>query len=283
MASYLQRYQAGEHVQVWDDLRALGPISRGTPEYDEALQVGRETMRRVRLNLAILVERLRAQGYVFGYETRSPEFVSRLSAGELEQIPPFLREATRRPEVLAEPPADIHMQLESLNAQIGPLPLSLYAWYETIGEVNFAGSYPVADPLDPEGFNDLYQYRMAHALTGLRGGYQRPRVDLEPLWAKALSFYVTQLPFRVATKVPGIHWFAPSEAERQGFASGVWETHFDLPNLAADGILWGARPEEPFVAYLRRAVRWGGFPGLERRTRQPLHELAILTEDLVPF
>jgi len=77
--------------------------------------------------------------------------------------------------------------------------------------------------------------------------------------------------------------FAPAEAKRQGFSGKPWDLHLDVPSLEADGVLWGAHPEEPFVSYLRRAIRWAGFPGLERRTRQPTRELAILTEGLLPF
>lgn len=284
MPSYAERYQAGEYTQVWEELRALGPIPRDTPLRAEALQVARETMRRVRLNILTLIERLQSLGYVFGYDGRDPRFVSIPTPEVLNAAPPFLRETMRRPPVYEEPPADIHSLVETLDAQMGPLPLSLYAWYETIGAVNFAGSFPVADPLDPEGFNDLYQCRMAHVRQGMQG-YQRPPHDLEPLWAWPIAYYIAILPFWGPRDGVGVFRFAPAEAERQGFP-GVdpgGETHIDLPNPEADGVLWGAHPEEPFVSYLRRAMRWGGFPGLERRARRPTRELAILTEGLLPF
>lgn len=284
MPSYLERYQAGEHEQVWEDLRALGPIPRDTPLWAEALAVARETMRRVRLNILTLIERLQALGYEFGYEHRDPQFVRIITPELLDQAPPFLRETMRRPPVYQEPPDDILTLIETLDTRLGPLPLALYAWYETIGAVNFAGSFPVADPLDPEGFNDLYQYRMAHVQQGMQG-YQRPQYDLEPLWAWPITHYIAVLPYWDPEGGVGVFRFAPAEAERQGFpgTDPSGEAHFDMPSLEADGILWGAHPEEPFVSYLRRAIRWGGFPGLERRTRQPTRELAILTEGLIPF
>lgn len=284
MPTYFERYQAGEHLQVWDELRALGPIPRDTPLRAEALEVARETMQRVRLNLLTLIERLQTLGYVFGYEQRDPRFVTRITPELLDQAPPFLRETMRRPPVYQEPPADVGRLVDTLDAKMGPLPLSLYAWFENIGAVNFVGSFPVADPLDPEDFNDLYQYRMAHVRQGMRG-YRRPAYDLEPLWAWPIVYYVAQLPYWGPPEGSGEFRFAPSEAERQGFSgrdpSG--EIYLDVPSLGADGILWGAHPEELFVAYLRRVVRWGGFPGLERRTRQPTRELALLTDGLLPF
>jgi hypothetical protein len=246
---------------VWDELRALGPIPRDTPLRAEALEVARETMRRVRLNILTLIERLQTFGYVFGYENRDPRFVTRITPELLDQAPPFLRETMRRPPVYHEPLADIRTLVERLDAELGPLPLSLYAWYETIGAVNFVGSFPVADPLDPEDFNDLYQYRMAHVRQGMQG-YRRPHADLEPLWAWPTSYYIAQLPFWHPLEGGGEFRFAPAEAERQGFPGrGPYgATRFDVPSLEADGILWGAHPEEPFVAYLRRVMRWGGSP-----------------------
>lgn len=287
MPTYLARYQAGEHLQVWDVLRALGPIPRDTALHTEALAVARETMRRVRLNILTLIERLQTLGYVFGYEQRDPRFVDRfvdrITPELLDRVVPFLRETMRRPPVYQEPPADTHTLVATLDAQMGPLPLSLYAWYETIGAVNFVGSFPVADPLDPEGFNDLYQYRMAHVRQGMRG-YQRPHYDLEPLWAKPIAYYIALLPYWDPRDGVGVFHFAPAEAERQGFSvRDAYGAHLDVPSLEADGILWRAHPEEPFVSYLRRVMRWGGFPCLERRAHQPTRELAILTAGLLPF
>lgn len=284
MTSYHARYQAGEHLQVWDELCALGPIPRDTALHTEALAVARETLQRVRLNILTLIERLQALGYVFGYEQRDPRFVDRITPELLDRVAPFLRETMRRPPVYQEPPADIHTLVATLDAQLGPLPLSLYAWYETIGAVNFVGSFPVADPLNPEGFNDLYQYRMAYVRQGMRG-YQRPHFDLEPLYAKPIAYYLTLLPGWHPRDGVGVFPFAPAEAERQGFSGRdpYGATHLDVPSLEADGILWGAHPEEPFVSYLRRVMRWGGFPGLERRAHQPTRELAILTAGLLQF
>jgi hypothetical protein len=282
MPTYLSRYHDGEHLQVWEELRALGPLPRDSALRTEALEVARATMRRVRRNLLTLIERLQTLGYVFGYEQRDPRFVSIPTPELLAEVAPFLRETMRRPPVYQDPPTDIHTLVDTLDAQLGPLPLSLYAWYETIGAVNFAGSFPVADPLDPEYFNDLYQYRMAHVRQGMRG-YQRPAHDLEPLWVRPIAYYILALmPYWRPSEGGGEFPFAPSEAERQGFSGTSGATYLHVPSLEADSILWGAHPEEPFVAYLRRVIRWGGFPGLERRTRQPTRELALLTDGLLP-
>src|SRR5690349_14807254 len=127
MPSYLERYWAGQHEQVWDELRALGPIPRDTPLHGEALAVARETMRRVRLNIRTVIERLQALGYMFGYEQRDPRFVTAITPELLDQAPSLLRETMRRPPVYQEPPDDIHTLVEALDTRLGSLPLSLYA------------------------------------------------------------------------------------------------------------------------------------------------------------
>jgi hypothetical protein len=66
MPTYLDRYLAGEHEQVWDELMALGAAVREEPVYSDALAVARETMRRSRSNIETLIPRLDQAGYVFG-------------------------------------------------------------------------------------------------------------------------------------------------------------------------------------------------------------------------
>jgi hypothetical protein len=70
--SYLERYLAGEHEQVWAELQALGAAVREEPLSSDALAVARETMRRVRENLELLIPRLVKVGYQFGYGWGQP-------------------------------------------------------------------------------------------------------------------------------------------------------------------------------------------------------------------
>jgi hypothetical protein len=114
MPSYLQRYRQGECEQVWAELVALGGEVRRRPLFDEALAVAHETMTRARANIETLVPRLRSLGYRFAHPDRV--FVP-------------ADEETRR---LA---ADV-------ERRAGPLPLSLRAWCEVVGEVNFMGAHP---------------------------------------------------------------------------------------------------------------------------------------------
>jgi hypothetical protein len=63
--SLLRRYRAGEHAAVWTEMTAMGAAVREAPCADDAVAVARETMRRVRHNLELLIRRLDAMGYRF--------------------------------------------------------------------------------------------------------------------------------------------------------------------------------------------------------------------------
>jgi hypothetical protein len=59
------RYCAGEHESVWNELTALGEHVRRKNILPHALRVARETMRRVRSNIETIVGRLDEIGYDF--------------------------------------------------------------------------------------------------------------------------------------------------------------------------------------------------------------------------
>jgi hypothetical protein len=55
--TFFSRYLAGDHNNVWRELQALGEIV-DQPLRADALAVARETMRRVKINLEIIIHRL---------------------------------------------------------------------------------------------------------------------------------------------------------------------------------------------------------------------------------
>jgi hypothetical protein len=63
--SFLDRYQAGECAAVWDDLVALGAGVRHELYLADAQAVARETMRRARRNVEMLIGKLERLGYSF--------------------------------------------------------------------------------------------------------------------------------------------------------------------------------------------------------------------------
>ena len=65
MATYFERYRAGAHEEVWQELSALGAGVFEEPVHGDALAVARETMRRARRNVEMLIARLTTRGYCF--------------------------------------------------------------------------------------------------------------------------------------------------------------------------------------------------------------------------
>lgn len=110
--SFLERYEAGEHLAVWNELCELGPAVR-EPEYvDDAMAVARATMERVQCNIVMLREKLLFLGFEFAY----PEAA----------CVPAHEDAMRRFEVI--------------EAEHGELSLSCRAWFERFHSVCFVQS-----------------------------------------------------------------------------------------------------------------------------------------------
>jgi hypothetical protein len=65
MTTLLERYQAGDHIAVWNELTALGEGVRDQRYLADAAAVASETMRRARHNVELLIHRLDARGYRF--------------------------------------------------------------------------------------------------------------------------------------------------------------------------------------------------------------------------
>lgn len=91
--SFLERYQAGEHQAVYQDLVALGPAVHDPQYYADACAVAEAMMQRVRHNSMLLVERLRSLNYRFACEQDykpEPFDVTKSIANMRAQMPPTL-------------------------------------------------------------------------------------------------------------------------------------------------------------------------------------------------
>src|SRR5512138_2686422 len=129
---YLERYLAGENEQVWAELQALGEDVRQEPAYEQARAVAGEAMARVRRNCERILSRLRTAGCEFDRYPDGQE-----------------RGFTFGP--LTPPDDDSERDLRKLEEAIGPLPISLVAFWQQVGSVDLIGwlpSWPTAlDPL----------------------------------------------------------------------------------------------------------------------------------------
>ena len=167
MATYYERYINGEYEQVWNELIALGDKVREEPVYSDARKVALETMQRAKRNIEKLYERLQKLGYEFEIEKSKPignplkdlgqqisndpllknlfgslanglESLQSMfnSMGSTPQHPPKVWRAYMPPE------DDIEEKLQAFEREIGLLPLSVRAWCEVVGTVDFVGDYP---------------------------------------------------------------------------------------------------------------------------------------------
>jgi hypothetical protein len=275
MSSFLERYERGENEQVWDELIALGAAVREEPLHADALGVARETMRWARHNIALLETRLRSLGYQFGYAWWDPDYRD-------------LLEENAPPSGFAGPRSDVQRQLAKLDARVGPLPLSLRAWYEHIGAVNFVGMYPVEDPADPGGFTCYAQYvRSGARRQGRRFTQDDCPHDLDPLFVDSLDSLLQHLDrleeLGLPIKRDGTCELdlAPDEWLKYG-VSGGGPYVIKVPDPAADAAFLYEWHDTTFVNYLRVCFRWAGFPGLECKMLRPVNELAFLTRGLLP-
>lgn len=270
MSSLLELYCAGNEIRVWAELVAMGVEVREEAFYSDASAVARETMRRARYNIELLIDRLRSLGYQFGYSWWDAEYL-------------YMLEADPPPPVFAYPRPGVQRQLAEMETRIGLLPLSLHAWYEQIGAVNFVGMYPVQNPTDPDGFTSYVQFVRSGGRSKGRQFTKEPCAhDLDPLFVHSLE-RTLQRPKRPLTTASTYEFeLAPDEWLKYG-VSGGGPYVIKVPNPAADAIVDFEWHETTFVNYLRTCFRWGGFPGLECKSMLPEKELAYLTQDLLPI
>ena len=130
---HLDRYLAGEHEQVWKDLVALGEKVRSDVHAADALAVAYETMHRVDQNVRTLAERLKGLGYRFVQPGSGPGLFG------------LGKPKAHQPHVPAESDsAKLIAQLEDVAG--GPIPLSLRAFFDVVGAVNFNGDHSLIAP-----------------------------------------------------------------------------------------------------------------------------------------
>ncbi|NJP06972.1 MAG: hypothetical protein HC837_15810 [Chloroflexaceae bacterium] len=248
--SYLERYEQGHYEEVWLELTALGPTVRQEPIYSEAVAVARETMRRVRHNLELLVERLPTLNYRF---------------------------ATTPPLEYAHEQKSTYLQ--RIEQQYNPLPLSIRQFYEVFDEVTLLGDHPVLnrydmdDTLDQEELSDELSVLFTDplclfSLAPLEGTVEG--IDDESM--RQLGQFAT------IDLTPDLTFFTSAQTQMNKLI---------IPNSSMDvHATTGTWAGMLFISYLRLSFKWGGFAGFSYQpeaAKVAKAELDFLTKDLLPI
>jgi hypothetical protein len=271
MGHFLDRYRRGEYKQVWDELLAQGEAIAQAPLWAEASAIAHETMQRVRQNIEILLPRLRQLGYQFG------------DPGGAKPLPHWFQEdfssaQEKSFQPLIPPQPDVHLFLEQLTRTIGPLPLSLQAFYQEVGGVNFIGTHPKWDIL----VETIHQQKHLNR-TGL------DPLSLDPLIDVVATFFLDE--YREYCEFPE-DWpggsfrleLAPDSHHKYGVSGGA-PYEMEAPDGRIDGLFLNEWHHTTFVDYLRTCLHFGGLPELElvQEHKEVSEALAYLRQDLLPI
>lgn len=285
MASLAERYEAGDHRQVWDELVALGPEVYEPALLRDAEAVADLTMQRVAANIATLVVRLTLMGYRFG--GRNNRNQRRRTIEELG-LRDSLEAAGRDVSWVDAGPLEEHVmgweapapmvesELEKLDQALGPLPVSLRALVRRVDTVNLAGSFPDWTPATYAFEDDALDAPAVEPVTDALNfnGVVMINETFQP-----------QAVVSGGRFVPARSYALPVGANHVLGANQAGDFHsVRLPDRVADPVLDGVlgRPGIRLVEYLRVAFEWGGFPGFEFAPRVP-RQVDVLRRDLLPI
>jgi hypothetical protein len=229
------RYVGGEYQMVWKELVEIGDDVRQDAVAADALAVAYETMARVHENVKLLVERLGALGY-------------RFSSNPPHQPP---GKKTRK-------------QLQKLERLVGPLPLSLRAFYDVVGSVDLVGRHPSLTPR-----NSWWTRKRAASIPP------------DPLVVYGVGDALQEAESMDDEEREQIT-IAPDDLHKENVSGGDAYA-IAVPDGRADAIVLNERHQLYFVEYLRLCCRLGGFGGYEGVDRDVPKELDQLRDGLLEF
>jgi hypothetical protein len=247
--TWLSRYREEPPAAVYRELAALGAEVRHPRVLPDALSVAREAAARVRRNVGRLSERWGALGFRFGYHW----------AGAWAE-----EEVRRAPPHLGQPNAEDMVALDRFESEVGPLSLSLRAFYEVVGAVNFVGA-PEGEGRSPWPDRELLDPLQVDAFT--------PQLD-----------YLLQADEGEEDRQVHI---CPDE-HHKFFISGCSSLMAPVPcpemdvvlTFERDSVYWDGEPLY-FMDYLRETILRRGGVGLVEEPPGTLRE--ALVRDLLPF
>ena len=167
------------------------------------------------------------------------------------------------------PEPDLPKLLAALEQASGsPVAPSLLGFWQVVGAVDFVWDYEQAQAAPALGL-DVDLTEMDPLLVGAAGA---PCA----MWLDARSPGDLDTPSRLCLAPDHLHKVNTSGGDPYGI---------DLPFRGADPPFEGEPHDLPFVDYLRLALRWGGFPGLEEHAGSAAVQSFVsrMTADFEPF
>jgi len=318
MATYLDRYLAGERVEVWNELIALGDAVRRKPVQVAATRVADEIMRRARQNIETLIARLSSMGYRFA----APAIERELAQVD-KQIsePPVNSYGYRRiQEAVAEgkmPASALDLKdnpaYQAMVAQLRKQKIPLMAELErtaTMPPIENPRVYYEPEPGTEKHFKTIEKVTKGPLPLSLRSWYRQvgyvsfvgshPVLNpdgvatADPLLVRPVAEILMGVPIvslvaenmedldRARRNGKTAFTLSTNDLSKAGLDGGM-PYRFWLPEASADVELRNLWRQTTFVGYLRHAFEWGGFPGWERDPSPPRDLIGELTQGLLPI
>jgi hypothetical protein len=175
-----------------------------------------------------------------------------------------------------------------LERKVGHIPLSLRAWYEVVGGVNFVGTAPASWWLPIQ-----YEHGERDPDPGDRfvADLAGRTIGLDPIYLYSLDRVIdhTDVELRLVQKSAHagqkrnshVHYrdLGP-DVHDKSYTSGSGPYAIKVPNGGMDAPFLSEQYDTTFLGYLRLCLRWGGLPGLQQLDSVPT-ELAFITQGLL--
>jgi hypothetical protein len=162
----------------------------------------------------------------------------------------------------SHPPGIPRGWLRKITAPAGDMPLSLRAWYSTIGCVNLVGRHPEVAPPGVE-CDPLFVAPIKCA------------VDACEAWQEDYAGAKERPPFRMP--------ISPPRSVKAGSSAEGDYYVITLPSATLDAVVENEAHGLDFVDYLRLAFEWGGFPGYADTPGKAPALICRLKERLLPI
>ncbi len=285
MASWAERYEAGQERYVWAELVALGPEVFEPRHRPDAEKVADLTMARAAGNVATLVVRLTLMGYRFGarfHHNRKRRTIEDLglrdSLAAAGRDVSWVDAGAVVEEVMGWVPPSLRVEPEIDHAErlLGPLPLTIPALMRWVDAVDLTGSFP---SWNPSAFD------FDEGDEGIAFGRYSGALHLSGIATINENFQPSKEMLIPGAVLPARSFALPLGPDHRLSANREGDYHHILvPDAVADPILLGVdhRPDIRLVEYLRTCFEWGGFPGFALADEVP-PEIAVLRRGLRPI